>query len=496
MCKKIILFISLITMCCLIISCSNTSNEDSASTIVSESNEKQTSTNAEDKVVEQTDEKTEDYGVMVNLIGMDCSEARNKYKDLFVIQEQFESTYNNDYPASTIVDQEIKSGEQFIIGQTIKVYVSIGPEPVSDYKYKQICLSNDCSAVITEDNSLYMWGNNYKGVLAHDYNIEKLPPTKIMDDVIYCSFGGPNAYDFAALKNDGSLYTWGQNIYGCLGNSTEDDSCVPHKILDNVVKFEIESTFGAAITADGSLYMWGYNDYGQLGIGNYKNQLSPVKVMDNIKDVKLGKYHTLALDSNGVLYTWGFNYRGQLGIYSDFAFDDTCDPTEIMNHVISIEAGSSTSACITDMNELYVWGMNVNYQVGNGSSYDARTPKFILGNTSSVILEEEYSAAITLDGELYMWGSNESNELGVDDNQIHDTPVWVASNMKQISLSRDSLYNTTFAINNSGELYAWGYNNGKYSASGTRNRTPVQIYKDVIEVCQGIEDMAVIEVLY
>ena len=121
MCKKIIMFISLITMCCLIISCSNTS-KDSASTIVSESNEKQTSTNAEDKVVEQTDEKTEYYGVMVNLIGMDCSEARNKYKDLFVIQEHFESTYNNDYPASTIVDQEIKSGEQFIIGQTIKVY--------------------------------------------------------------------------------------------------------------------------------------------------------------------------------------------------------------------------------------------------------------------------------------------------------------------------------------------------------------------------------------
>ena len=115
--------------------------------------------------------------------------------------------------------------------------------------------------------------------------------------------------------------------------------------------------------------------------------------------------------------------------------DCTCDPTEIMNHVISIEAGSSTSACITDMNELYVWGMNVDYQVGNGSSYDARTPKFILGDISSVILAEEYSAAITLNGDLYMWGSNEKYALGIEDNKIHKTPVWVASDMMEISLS-------------------------------------------------------------
>ena len=89
----------------------------------------------------------------------------------------------------------------------------------------------------------------------------------------------------AVITEDGSLYTWGRNGYGQLGNGTTTNSSIPIKIMDNVDSVSLEHSHGAAITKDGSLYTWGDNEYGQLGNGTTTDSLVPIKIMDNVLGV-------------------------------------------------------------------------------------------------------------------------------------------------------------------------------------------------------------------
>ena len=117
----------------------------------------------------------------------------------------------------------------------------------------------------------------------------------------------------AAITIDGSLYTWGDNFSGQIGDGTNISKIRPVKVLENVKKVVLGYDYGAAITTDGSLYMWGRNYEGVLGDGTTTNRMRPVKVMENVKYVALGGYHSAAITADGSLYTWGDNHFGQLG---------------------------------------------------------------------------------------------------------------------------------------------------------------------------------------
>lgn len=113
----------------------------------------------------------------------------------------------------------------------------------------------------------------------------------------------------SAILDDGGLYTWGDNEGRWLGNGRDDEISKPEKILDNVVSVswgtDAGQEFGAALTEDGSLYTWGNNGRGQLGTGDNENSLTPVKVMDNVKDFSIGGCCIGAITKDGSLYTWG-----------------------------------------------------------------------------------------------------------------------------------------------------------------------------------------------
>ncbi len=186
------------------------------------------------------------------------------------------------------------------------------PEKIMDnVKYASLGISH--AAVIKNDNSLYMWGPSSHGQLGNGINdIYEYPdtPVKIMDDVRCVSLGRLFS---TAVTLDGSLYTWGSNKWAQLGNGKrgEDEfEAEPVKIMDNVKYACTFDSHSAAITEDGSLYMWGWNDSGQLGNGEHGvGVLSdvPVKIMDNVKSVSLGNGHSGALTEDGELYMWGNN---------------------------------------------------------------------------------------------------------------------------------------------------------------------------------------------
>ena len=125
------------------------------------------------------------------------------------------------------------------------------------------------------------------------------------------SLGGAHS---GAITEDGSLYMWGRNDYGQLGDGTKGDRSNPVKIMDHVRSVSLGGWHSGAITEDGSLYMWGRNDDGQLGDGTKKEERSnPVKIMDHVRSVSLGEWHSGAITEDGSLYMWGSNSSGQLG---------------------------------------------------------------------------------------------------------------------------------------------------------------------------------------
>lgn len=150
---------------------------------------------------------------------------------------------------------------------------------------KSLTINSYHVGAITEDGSLYMWGYNRQGQLGYQYKDTSYEyiPTKILDGVKSVMLG---THTGSAIMKDGSLYMWGKNDYGQVGNGTTTNVTKPTKILDQVKDIRVHKYFGdgsyyiAAITEDGSLYMWGSNSSGQLGDGTTTDRLTPIKIND------------------------------------------------------------------------------------------------------------------------------------------------------------------------------------------------------------------------
>jgi alpha-tubulin suppressor-like RCC1 family protein len=116
-----------------------------------------------------------------------------------------------------------------------------------------------------------------------------------------------------AIKTDGSLWCWGYNGYGQLGDGTNTIRYTPVPITSGVSSVALGPYHTCAVKQDGSLYCWGSNQYGQVGVGPVGSSvISPVEVMQDVLTVSAGSYHTCAIKIDGTLWCWGYNYYGQV----------------------------------------------------------------------------------------------------------------------------------------------------------------------------------------
>ncbi len=310
-----------------------------------------------------------------------------------------------------------------------------------------VSLGNGVSAALKTDKSLWMWGSNYHGQLgtkgSGDVNIGggnnadhaskhyiHTTPVKVMDDVASVQAG---SYYTAAIKTDGSLWMWGDNQYGHIGNGAQGDrtdrydyiyQTEPVKIMEQVscVTFNEDAHTVAAVRTDGSLWMWGSNFYGQLGSGSTTDSGVPIKVLDGVAAVDLGWSRTAALKTDGSLWTWGWNESGRLGNGSTV---DAHLPVKIMDGVAAIGGYQDQAAALKTDGSLWTWGWNYYGQLGNGSTENSAVPVKVLDQVSAVSGHQGSMLALKTDGSLWAWGWNYYGQLGSGSTENSTVPVQI-----------------------------------------------------------------------
>ncbi|HHU89513.1 MAG TPA: hypothetical protein GXZ22_00470 [Clostridiaceae bacterium] len=140
-------------------------------------------------------------------------------------------------------------------------------------------------------------------------------PKKFMDDVVLIDSNGWGRHPvYGVLKSDGTLWTWGRNSYGQLGDGTNIDSEIPKKVMDDVASFSIGESSILALKNDGTLWSWGDNYMGQLGNGTYTKSNTPQKIMDNIIYAHHEDCSCVVIKKDGSVWSWGNNSEGKLGV--------------------------------------------------------------------------------------------------------------------------------------------------------------------------------------
>jgi alpha-tubulin suppressor-like RCC1 family protein len=275
-----------------------------------------------------------------------------------------------------------------------------------------------------------------------------------------------------AVKNNGSLWTWGYNFYGQLGDGTTGDHGYPLPIgASTWTQVAAGGHQSAGIRSDGSLWTWGFNLNCELGQGTCGTSTSTpgqVNPGSTWKSVTGGANHTLAIASNDTLWAWGNNSLGQLG-YTGCA-GSCLTPTQVgAGKWLAVSAGYDHTLAIAANGTLWAWGGNTYGQVGNSAAgTDQPTPTQIGGASAWKAVAGGYyhSLAIRADGTLWAWGYNSSGQLGLGDSLPRAIPVPVGTATDWAAVAGGN--SRSVALKNDGTRWGWGYNgSGELGAGDT-----------------------------
>lgn len=282
-----------------------------------------------------------------------------------------------------------------------------------------------------------------------------------------------------ALRSDSTLWTWGYNANGQLGNATYTLSDTPIRVLPSqkCIYAATGAVHAMAIAADSTLWGWGLNGNGQLGTGSYSTNAAPTKVsaVKHWRYVSAGEAHTVAILNDGTLWATGDNSYGQLGT------GDTSSHTSFVqigtaSNWKTVAAGGVFTLAIKQDGTLWAWGYNGDGELGTGSTTDTFHSPTQIGSGANWVMVSggfEFSLAMKSDGTIWSTGFNGNGQLGVSTATGNDslfTQVGTATDWKYIAAGSSF----GFAIKQNGTLWGWGYNaTGQLGVSSTSSSEPI-----------------------
>ena len=283
------------------------------------------------------------------------------------------------------------------------------------------------SLALTADGTLWAWGDMSSGAIGigtppQDPNLPPLPPTyqltpAAVTDLTQVRAIAAGDLHSLALRADGSVWGWGDNWYGALGDASILGTNRPTPVpgLAGAKGIGAGHNHSLAIVESGRLLAWGDNSYGQLGDGTTETRRSPIPVagVDLVVQTIGGNGHTLALRADGSVWSWGQNDQGQLG---DGSFTDRARPAAVegVDQVVGIAAGDSYSAALRADGSVWAWGANGSGQLGDGTTEARNRPVAVTGLRNGITLAagRNHCAALTGSGQIWAWGDNQFGQLG------------------------------------------------------------------------------------
>jgi alpha-tubulin suppressor-like RCC1 family protein len=349
--------------------------------------------------------------------------------------------------------------------------------------WQNIALGGATTIFIKSDGTLWATGWNEYGQLGDGTNVNKSVLTKIGNDNDWKSVTLGANLQTLAIKNDGTLWAWGRNINGQVGDGTNIDRNLPTKIgNNNDWKFVVAGRqHSLAIKNDGTLWAWGSNSQGELGDGTTVSKNIPTKIGNDTdwKSIAAGYRYTIALKNDGTLWTCGDNDWGQLGNGKPYISTNVLSKIGDSNNWLLISTRISTSSAIQKDGTLWTWGNNQQGQLGNGDVDHNVTVPTQIGidkNWKQIASGDLNSSALKTDGTLWTWGLNDYGQLGDGTYIDKFTPTQIGN-----ATDWESIYTGgghSGALKSDGTFWTWGLNSSGQTGNGTTTidiNYPIQI---------------------
>ena len=333
------------------------------------------------------------------------------------------------------------------------------------------------SAVLRDAGSLWAWGSNSSGQVGDGSITRRTRPVQVGIGYTAVAAGG---YHTLALDTDGNLWAWGENNHGQLGDGSTTNHTTPVYVGTGYTAVAAGYFHSLALKADGSLWAWGYNGYGQLGDGSTVTRTNPVQVGAGYTAVTATHYHTLALKVDGSLWAWGANGDGQLG---DGSTTHRTSPFQVGTGYTAMATGRYHTLALKADSSLWAWGGNGLGQLGDGSITHHRfTPVQIGTGYVAIAVGNLHSLALKADSSLWAWGVNSQGQLGDGSTIDRKRPVQVGAGYTAVAAG----YFHSLALKNDGNLWAWGYNSdgqlGDGSAASIRSTPGLVSFGSTVSV--------------
>ncbi len=324
-----------------------------------------------------------------------------------------------------------------------------------------VAVGNNHTLALKDDGTVWAWGGNGSGKLGDGTTASSTVPVRVagLDDVQAIAAGWGHS---VALKNDGTVWTWGLNAFGALGIGGEESTIATTPVqvsaLTGIARIVANFANTAAIDADGSVWAWGANSVGQLGDGSTIHRASPVRLtaLADIGSLGVG-FVTSAVRNDGTVWSWGWNGYGTVG---NGGLGGSTIPVAVtgLSQVRTVAAGWGSGLALKDDGTVWQSGANIMSALFGGSDLGTSTATQIAGLTgvTAIASGDSHSLALKSDGTVWSWGWNGYGQLGDGSQTDRGTPVQIAGLVNITAIAAG--WYQSLALKSDGTVWGWGNN--------------------------------------
>ena len=279
------------------------------------------------------------------------------------------------------------------------------------------------------DGTLMATGSNNFGQLGDGTTTPRLSPVPVQNITNAVAISAGHFHSLALLAN-GNVMSWGSFTDGATGGSDcggIGGCSIPGTIpgLSNVIAIEAGNNFSLALKSDGTVWAWGANNNGQLGDGTLNPRAEPMQVgtsvagFNNIVGISAGQTHAIAVKSDGTVWLWGSNVNAEVGNGASGGNQLVPVQNSFLTGIVQVSAGSHFSVARRADGTVLAWGFNVRGEMGDGTTNPSGCQCRTTPTTTSIANVVEVKTAghsilaRKIDGSIWAWGWNQQGELGI-----------------------------------------------------------------------------------